>query len=141
MEPPNRYSADATRISYRAHPSQGCKRGASDFAQTRFHRTCEAARLARVSAGARSRARDPPCVRRLGDIHHRATNFHDKYFTDGHYAGAAVFVRYKLWMTMAGVQRRACRPERNSRTGWVAKGGGGGGAKGLTPVKFAGNAP
>lgn len=46
----------------------------------------------RTYAGARARARA------VGGIHHCATNFRDKYFTDGHYAGIRVFARYKLWM-------------------------------------------
>lgn len=38
------------------------------------------------------------CARAAGGIYHCATNFRDKYFTDGHYAGIRVFARYKLWM-------------------------------------------
>lgn len=38
------------------------------------------------------------CARAVDGIHHCATNFRDKYFTDGHYAGIRVFARYKLWM-------------------------------------------
>lgn len=42
-------------------------------------------------------------------MHHCATNFRDKYFTDGHYAGARVFARYKLWMTAATAATSAGR--------------------------------
>lgn len=68
------------------------------------------------------------CARTVGDIHHRATNFRDKYFTDGHYAGAACScdINYGwLWRDVnvgvgVGVGFQGVEP------------------KGLTPVKFAG---
>lgn len=63
--------------------------GRADFAQIRFHPTCAARADLRARVGRCAHTLVSPCVRRLGGIHHRATNFRDKYFTDGHYARAA----------------------------------------------------
>lgn len=77
------------------------------------------------------------CAHAVGGIHHCATNFRDKYFTDGHYAEIRVFARYKLWMWL---RWRLHRPRGGQIVSTEGQGTRGDaiGCKGtnLMPVKF-----
>lgn len=78
------------------------------------------------------------CARTVGGIHHCATNFRDKYFTDGHYAGTRVFARYKLWMIAATAVQRWQGGQIVSTKGRSTRGDAiGRKGKSLMPVKFA----
>lgn len=79
------------------------------------------------------------CVRArtAGGIHHCATNFRDKYFTDGHYAEIRVFARYKLWMWLRWRLHRPRGGQIVSTKGHGTRGDAiGCKGKSLMPVKF-----
>lgn len=105
-------------------------------------RTCVRANFAASARAAPSRSfASCACAyaRTVAGIHHCATNFRDKYFTDGHYAGTRVFARYKLWMIAATAARRPRGGTRIVSTEGPSTSGDAIGRKGksLMPGKFA----
>lgn len=121
IETEDRYFADTTRSTFAGLWGRW-NRGGSFPQRVRSQRfrantlpsTCanlHACRRLAASARVLASAITFDCVRTVGDIHHRATNFRDKYFTDGHYAGAACScdINYGwLWrgVTSTGIEDR-----------------------------------